>query len=1253
MVDDTKPSGPPRRDINQQRAASINSMNNTMERLKSTAEDIQIDAGTRTASARDISSVTNMMNKVLANIEKSVSVTMKGIKDVSAESLRVVSETADINKTRLVAQTLARATPLFGHFAVKFMETNVWKNFSAKVKQEMGTALAYSAGQFKQAIGSIGSKAISLIPGIGEKEKRTAQVNDVALRKRIENLEKEVPKLQKGGVVGKGGLAYVHPAEVVAPAEKIVSGIGEKFNEATQKQMKSLQGMIEFAVDVKKNEYQGLFAPIKTFFKSYKKALGPKNTQELMLRQLIQIRQTVSPLSKQSFFREAWAMTLTQHPMFRLLVSSMKKLTTSAISVITFPFRMAGGYEAEIPKQRAGSIFSWIGSMIYAGYGHTARRLDLIKSYTRQTAERLGVLISHVTGQKVGPVKDESKKKTWLPLKVAKRLAIGAAGLQAASYLAPLAGFGGLGSLIGGGTGAVGGLLGGGTAISVISQLLPAIGALLVAGYATKKLVGVAKKKQLPGGIDEKVKALPPGQPISEQISLPTEELLALPPGESSYEKITMPKHEIRKLEITRESGFLNILAIKEMVYDIKKFLFGKSKEDIQHREKSHKVTKSIEEKASNIYQEQSKTRKGLHDWMMILFPTFIAIKNVISRMFRKVGMIGKGIFNIGRIIGSGLVGTMSKLSSFLAKSILGIAGTSFGSVLFAGAGGYLLGSLLNKFIINPLQEKWKKEREEKRKSAIRVSEKKTSGIIEGLKTALPEEEEAARQRVSIIGKGGGLGEIGKRRRESYGGILTGVTGIDVSTIQAAQDAMMAKHADFYRQYATNGEQLARLRGVYLSGPFAFRTKNATEDEFEYGLKRELMFQEWLKLNAKKIQDLGLDIDYSTAYRIGKDKEGIMSAIGKYGSILMSPLHVARRIGFQYGGVVKGRPGVDMVPAMLTAGEYVLTEGETSTMIGSLKEIERHTGTLAKIEVYRFKKEKEAERSIFGEMFTREPSKRGTMPGITRVSKPPRIESATKRGISGISEEIVWPTEHNVITSGYGPRRVPGGSKFHRGVDIRARMGDPVYSVLPGTVSFVGGNYGTVDIEHEGGLRSRYLHLSGFGVSKGDKVEAGQIIGTAGGTGPYGTNQYTPHLHFDLRRGKAIGKSANWINPENWFRSKGSDFSYKGGAIGGPGISGHVSELGTEFSYEANELAKMDVVRNLAGASMISSENRKLQGLLSDSVSKSSTEVTNNVTNLTNSITNSLRQLNNSGNRDQSNQPSGIAVANILSGNFN
>ena len=104
------------------------------------------------------------------------------------------------------------------------------------------------------------------------------------------------------------------------------------------------------------------------------------------------------------------------------------------------------------------------------------------------------------------------------------------------------------------------------------------------------------------------------------------------------------------------------------------------------------------------------------------------------------------------------------------------------------------------------------------------------------------------------------------------------------------------------------------------------------------------------------------------------------------------------------------------------------------------------------------------------------------------------------------------------VGSVFGYRRDPftRREKFHSGVDLKARWGDPVGSSQAGIIQFAGWYHGygnLIIVAHGGGVTTHYAHLSSFYVEVGTRVERGTIIGRAGSTG----RATSPHLHYELR----------------------------------------------------------------------------------------------------------------------------------------
>ena len=160
----------------------------------------------------------------------------------------------------------------------------------------------------------------------------------------------------------------------------------------------------------------------------------------------------------------------------------------------------------------------------------------------------------------------------------------------------------------------------------------------------------------------------------------------------------------------------------------------------------------------------------------------------------------------------------------------------------------------------------------------------------------------------------------------------------------------------------------------------------------------------------------------------------------------------------------------------------------------------------------------ETERTILSSVTLREPVTEQQLRGTK--ARPTWLPTGTFR----------WPVSGR-ITSRFGSRSSPGGigSTNHKGIDIAAPKGTPVYAADGGIVTYAGwmSGYGyLVRINHNGnGYETYYGHNSSLTVSVGDKVYKGQQIARVGSTG----NSTGNHCHFEVRYNGVAKNPLNYL----------------------------------------------------------------------------------------------------------------------------
>ena len=146
------------------------------------------------------------------------------------------------------------------------------------------------------------------------------------------------------------------------------------------------------------------------------------------------------------------------------------------------------------------------------------------------------------------------------------------------------------------------------------------------------------------------------------------------------------------------------------------------------------------------------------------------------------------------------------------------------------------------------------------------------------------------------------------------------------------------------------------------------------------------------------------------------------------------------------------------------------------------------------------------------------------------ILKAARKPDPVMRWSGGFSYPVRAPE-----TAGFGGRRIYNGWKksWHKGLDLGGREGEAVRAPAAGKVvhtarGLVNGN--TIVISHGCGLTTLYYHLQSIDVDYDQSVDAGQAIGTLGGTGGF-----SPHLHWEVRIwGVPVDPKSLFQLPEGW-----------------------------------------------------------------------------------------------------------------------
>lgn len=854
-------------DNSEQRISEISNINRTISSMQKQIDqqltEIDKDVGTSEAIAEVQSSMTKVLNKMSSTVgqigtgfSRVASDTAKSGRDMISEYSKAIQQDINYNKQNMVAMALSRTSPIFGYYVSKFVETDVWKSATDRMKANIGNALGSVGQKFKSALSGISfRKKSSTIEESATKGKRSVKESKSSQGSTVKGKKtsEKVPQMQRGGVVEKGGLARLHAAEVVMPVEKLLSRIDDQMDvtktlaKTVEKgQMRSIAKLSTYVGDADGRQE-------KSTFKAFLKAMHQVQSQyeepaeQRMLRALLAIQDALG--AQIGTWQQVFQKMVITNPVFRnaMITGKILKQTLGAPFKPAYAFFAGrGGYEGHLSssQQPLQAVAENVG-ILYTGSMH---RLDRITTYTMATAEAVRDLSSYITGKTYKEI-EGIKTGRW-------------------SF------FGGARGLINFVTkwGVKGAGWGAGLGKSKEQKLAIKQEADTLADRLTRSRDPFWKRwtKNTFGGQQERLSG----------------GLAGTGEGESTPERALIQVFSNRKLlNWVKSRGALPVIDTSaQKMLELQEDSYKLESKEARRNKKLLQITDENwrENKQMNA-REKRKTIFGF------LSGGFGAVKNILGSVMGFLPMI-MGLFGFGSLGGAGggiggfikdlflgkggkggiakkLATTISgALTSFLGSGALA---TVLGAALAVAVGGVLgwnIGKKLDSAlgITEKFKEKMEKWDQDYKKLSAEVSATRT----ENLKKS---REGDFKSRLALGVQNTMLGGDTFNKSAGFWGQQ------HLAAIQEAQRKTMNKNIEEYLQYSP--ETIRKMREKWIKSGKFYGTKGiGTNAEF-YGRRREEEFLKYLKANAKPMTEE----EYGARFKDYKSKFGLVDQVKAFG----------------------------------------------------------------------------------------------------------------------------------------------------------------------------------------------------------------------------------------------------------------------------------------------------------------------------------------------------------------------------------
>jgi hypothetical protein len=408
-------------DLLDERISEVSNVSKTISNMQKKVDKKVKDTKRTLEDNQNIEEVHKSLNAVLSKLGDTIGALGKGItnitiatakasKDAIGDYARAVGRDINYNKQNIVAMALSQSSPIFGYFAAKFMETDVFRKAKERISSSFSNM--FSAVFRKLRFGKKGKKK--------------------------DQDEYELPHMARGGYVRRGGLAKLHSAEVVMPIDKflksqskaIKQAIIEKGNLSNGSKIPYQEKMLVLVSSIL-NQLEEEDTPSKwkkfhffmmkssfykatvNFIKATKKLVtGPAKLISSVYKNKGELAVLGYTLSKTLTLALPKAFSLGLIKSFA--TTNLLGLGYGAAAVVLYKlgrhkFGVNRGYYADLPKGK--NFLQNIASIVGMTYAQQMSRLDSLIVYTKATAQAIRDLSTSITGIKYPTIPDISTER--------------------------------------------------------------------------------------------------------------------------------------------------------------------------------------------------------------------------------------------------------------------------------------------------------------------------------------------------------------------------------------------------------------------------------------------------------------------------------------------------------------------------------------------------------------------------------------------------------------------------------------------------------------------------------------------------------------------------------------------------------------------------------------------------------------------------------------------------------------------------